>query len=343
MNKTAKEGVKRGKNRAAHKKQKVAPEGMTNDEHNSGAGENPSKPSRSISDTFGKEQNDIRVKVANGRLPPLVPPTKVLQQKSNDIELHDRRHDGGGKRKPRKVGSEEAGLESLSVVKDKETARTPSPAKRRRNENMTSYERMLQREKRKSKKISGSYTILQSEPEEEVESCNEQTNPSGSCTSLRSRASTRKDPNQALLQYFAKLSSSPDADDSMDLEHIQSLLHEGASVNTSDRFGQTLLHEVSRTWGVDVAQFFIEQGKRCDEQLLKPPDETREESVFKTYQRVLARSRFGEQFTNLTVMTVVKTFDYSVDCNSEFWVVSSEGKSQVTSGMCNDSCLSLFC
>ena len=32
-------------------------------------------------------------------------------------------------------------------------------------------------------------------------------------------------------------------------------------MNTSDRFGQTLLHEVSRTWGVDVAQFFIEQGK----------------------------------------------------------------------------------
>ena len=69
-----------------------------------------------------------------------------------------------------------------------------------------------------------------------------------------------EDPNQALLQYFAKLSSSADVDDSLDLEHIQSLLHEGASVNTSDRFGQTLLHEVARSWGVDVAQFFIEQG-----------------------------------------------------------------------------------
>ena len=278
MNKTAREGVKRGKNRAAHKKKKVAPEGMTRDDvHNSGAGQKPSKASRSVSDTLGKEQNGMRVKVANGRLPPLVPPTKVLLQKSNDIELHDRGHDGGGKRK-RKVGSEEAALESLSVVKDKEAPRTPSPATRRRNENMTSYERMLQREKRQSRKISGSYTILQSEPEEEVELSHE--NRSGSSTSLRSRASSRKDPNQALLQYFAKLSSSPDVEDSLDLEHIQSLLHEGASVNSSDRFGQTLLHEVSRSWGVDVAQFFIEQGKRSDEQLLKPqdfnPDETRD-------------------------------------------------------------------
>lgn len=68
------------------------------------------------------------------------------------------------------------------------------------------------------------------------------------------------EPNQALLKYFVTLSSSPDADDSLDLEHIQSLLHEGACVNTSDRFGQTLLHEVSRNWGTDVAQFFIDKG-----------------------------------------------------------------------------------
>lgn len=70
-----------------------------------------------------------------------------------------------------------------------------------------------------------------------------------------------EDPNQTLLLYFAKLSSSPDVNDSLDLEHIQSLLHAGASVNTSDRFGQTLLHEVSRTWGTDVAQFFVNQGE----------------------------------------------------------------------------------
>ena len=70
-----------------------------------------------------------------------------------------------------------------------------------------------------------------------------------------------EDPNQTLLQYFAKLSSSSDIHDCLDLEHLKSLLHDGASVNTSDRFGQTLLHEVSRTWAVDVAEFFVQQGQ----------------------------------------------------------------------------------
>ena len=69
-----------------------------------------------------------------------------------------------------------------------------------------------------------------------------------------------EDSNQALLKYFGKLSNSHNCDDCLNLEHIKSLLSEGASVNTSDRFGQTLLHEVSRTWGIDVAQFFVEQG-----------------------------------------------------------------------------------
>lgn len=73
-----------------------------------------------------------------------------------------------------------------------------------------------------------------------------------------------EDPNQALLQYFARLSGSGCVDESLDWEHIQSLLRKGASVNTSDRFGQSLLHEVSRTWGVEVAQFFIEQSKATD-------------------------------------------------------------------------------
>ena len=73
-----------------------------------------------------------------------------------------------------------------------------------------------------------------------------------------------EDPNQALLQYFARLSGSGCVDESLDWEHIQSLLRKGASVNTSDRFGQSLLHEVSRTWGIEVAQFFIEQSKATD-------------------------------------------------------------------------------
>lgn len=269
MKRTAREGVKRGKRRAAN--QKVAPEGMTSDTEKS-AGHKKSKPSRLALNTSHKQHDVMVKKVANGRLPPLVPPVKISTQKSNEIELHE--HSDEGKRK-RRFRSEEGVLESFSIAKDKTPAlRTPSPATRRRNDNMTSYERMLQREKRRSRKRStGSYAMLQSEPEEEMASVaddntlvvdGETINASRSNASLRSRSSvmsSRQDPNHALLQYFAKLSSSDDVDDSLDLEHIQSLLREGASVNASDRFGQTLLHEVSRTWGVDVAQFLVEQGK----------------------------------------------------------------------------------
>ena len=84
-----------------------------------------------------------------------------------------------------------------------------------------------------------------------------------SSVSVRSRCSSLQDPNQGLLKYVAKLSSSPNLEDSLDLEYIKSLIREGASVNTCDRFGQTLLHEVSKTWGIEVAQFFIEQGRYC--------------------------------------------------------------------------------
>ena len=240
MKRTAREGVKRGKRRTAH--QKVAPEGMTSDTEKS-AGHKKSKPSRLASDTLHKE-HDVKVKkVANGRLPPLVHPVKISTQKSNEIELHE--HSDEGKRK-RRFGSEEGVLKGLSIAEDKTPAlRTPSPATRRRNDNMTSYERMLQREKRRSRKRStGSYAMLQSEPEEEMDSVADdntlvvdgETNASRSNASLRSRSSvmsSRQDANHALLQYFAKLSSSDDVDDSLDLEHIQSLLREGASVNAS--------------------------------------------------------------------------------------------------------------
>ncbi|KAL9983949.1 hypothetical protein ACROYT_G006198 [Oculina patagonica] len=266
MKKTAKEGVKRGKKRAA--KQKVAPaEAMTSDKNtleNSNAAVH--KPSRLTANTLDKEHDVMVKKIANGRLPPIVPPVKILPQNSNDVELHERQY---GRDSRRSVDSQEVESGNLPVYSGNTPPRASSPATRRRDKNMTSYERMLQREKRRSRKRSvRSYTMLHSETEDQdclsvdgstlvVEN---ETQINQSNVSLRSRSSAKHDPNQALLQYFTRLSSSPDMEDSLDLEHIKSLLHEGAPVNTSDRFGQTLLHEVSRNWGTDVAQFFIEQG-----------------------------------------------------------------------------------
>lgn len=254
MNTTAKEGVKRGKRRdrkAHQKRMRVAPEGMTSDSISSVAS---NVPSRSIK----KSSNNIREKMTvNGRLPPLVPPVKVFPLKDDDIELHD--HENTRKRP---IGSEEAKLRRPSLLESNPPNHSPSPGTKRRNGNMTSYEKMLQRQKGRKTSL-GAYAILHSAREDELDSVRGETNTTGSKASLPSDSSvnrSRPELNQTLLQYFAKLSSSVDPDDSVDLDHIQSLINEGASVNTSDRFGQTLLHEVSRTWGVGVAQFLIDRG-----------------------------------------------------------------------------------
>lgn len=257
MKKTAKEGVKRGKNRAPHKK--VAPTNENNTPANVVASK---KASCTTANRLGKEQDVTAKKIANGRLPPLVPPVKILPQKNHDIELNERQND-------KCFDAPEVESRKLPVL-DETSSRASSPATRRRDANMTNYERMLQREKNRGRKISaGTYNILQSETEDQDDLTlagstlvvEDEMQINRSNASLRSRSSAKHDPNQALLQYFAKLSSSADMDDSLDLEHIQSLLREGASVNTCDRYGQTLLHEVSKTWGIDVAQFFIDQGK----------------------------------------------------------------------------------
>lgn len=178
---------------------------------------------------------------------------------------------------------------ALSLQSENERRpRVPSPNTymKRRNSNLVNCEKMLQEINATSgdtclitrKENSGSYEAILElscdvNEEYEGESGAKPQSENGEGSEHLSNDNTLndldgnkkpEDPNQALLQYFAKLSGSSAVDDSLDLEHIQSLLHAGASVNTSDRFGQTLLHEVSRTWGIDVAQFFINQGEAFD-------------------------------------------------------------------------------
>ena len=47
----------------------------------------------------------------------------------------------------------------------------------------------------------------------------------------------------------------------MDFSFVESLLQNGASVKSSDKHGQTIFHEVARSWHTDVAQFLLTQGK----------------------------------------------------------------------------------
>jgi hypothetical protein len=67
--------------------------------------------------------------------------------------------------------------------------------------------------------------------------------------------------SRALILYFAKLSANMNENEVIDLEFVDTLIKTGADINTTDRHGQTVMHEASRQWEVDVARFLMERGK----------------------------------------------------------------------------------
>ena len=66
--------------------------------------------------------------------------------------------------------------------------------------------------------------------------------------------------NQALIHYIARLASSNSDDDEFDFSFVESLLENGADINAADKYGQTMFHEVARSWNVDVARFLLNRG-----------------------------------------------------------------------------------
>ena len=72
----------------------------------------------------------------------------------------------------------------------------------------------------------------------------------------------RKNQNascKSLILYFAKLAISSNEGEGIDLGFVESLIKGGADVNATDRAGQTILHEVSKAWHVDVAKFLLDK------------------------------------------------------------------------------------
>ena len=69
--------------------------------------------------------------------------------------------------------------------------------------------------------------------------------------------------NHALIHYIAKLAVSNHDNDTFDFAFVQSLLKNGADINATDKYGQTVFHEVARSWHSDVAEFLIRNGKNC--------------------------------------------------------------------------------
>ena len=68
--------------------------------------------------------------------------------------------------------------------------------------------------------------------------------------------------NHALIHYLASLANSNDNADKFDFNFVDSLISNGADINSTDKTGQSIFHEVARSWNKDVASFLIERGKR---------------------------------------------------------------------------------
>lgn len=66
--------------------------------------------------------------------------------------------------------------------------------------------------------------------------------------------------DKRLLDHFRALATSNKDTDEVDLQLLNDVLVHGANPNTTDKYGQTALHEISRAWNVDVMRFFLERG-----------------------------------------------------------------------------------
>ena len=68
--------------------------------------------------------------------------------------------------------------------------------------------------------------------------------------------------NRAMLHYIATLADSNSETDKFNYNFVQSLIDGGAKLNEAvDMYGQTIFHEVARSWNLDVALFLINNGK----------------------------------------------------------------------------------
>ncbi|KAI0229397.1 hypothetical protein LSAT2_020202 [Lamellibrachia satsuma] len=71
--------------------------------------------------------------------------------------------------------------------------------------------------------------------------------------------------NRNLIEYFARLSLSGDDNESINLEYVETVLKNGADIDCTDKYGQSIFHEAARTWHLDVAKFLLEHGANLDQ------------------------------------------------------------------------------
>lgn len=63
--------------------------------------------------------------------------------------------------------------------------------------------------------------------------------------------------NRNLIEYFARMAQSKNEDECVNLDYILSVLNNGADINCTDKYKQTVLHEVGH---LGQSQYWIESG-----------------------------------------------------------------------------------
>ena len=77
-------------------------------------------------------------------------------------------------------------------------------------------------------------------------------------TTLRKRKNTYI-KSKELITYFAQLARSKNPNDTIDLKLVDKLIKNGANINVTDKYGQTVMHEVAKNWHTDVAKYLIKR------------------------------------------------------------------------------------
>ncbi|XP_057317372.1 uncharacterized protein LOC130662503 isoform X2 [Hydractinia symbiolongicarpus] len=74
-----------------------------------------------------------------------------------------------------------------------------------------------------------------------------------------------KEKGKDLIKYFIKISRLEDTEERViDFEYLENMLNTGVDINTVDKYGQSVLHEVARTWHTDVARFLLAHGSNVN-------------------------------------------------------------------------------
>lgn len=71
--------------------------------------------------------------------------------------------------------------------------------------------------------------------------------------------------SRAIVIYFSRMAKMT-SNERVDYHFLHSLIRNGAEVNISDKYGQTVLHEVARSWNIDVARFLMNYGGDINQQ-----------------------------------------------------------------------------